>query len=355
MLSRIARLVISSGHPLGAFLKSGLDNPAAMDLFFRAAFLEGYLNLREGSVSRSPARFFRAATEALETGEENSHVDALKARNIPEESIAWLVSPEGTHFYKSVVRVVSGFLNKSPYKRVSVEDVLNGVAGGMNPFVNDDSGLPNRIPRFKGHGGLYFIGMKFAESPEIWNPNKIQTYLQQICFNLIKDSWRIKRHEELLFDNQVGDDDEESNIVETVAYEPPPIEFSEILNNPRLKSILNREVQEELRTDNQQAIWQVIMENPDLIRFKEGQEGAASVNNKEVVDRLKLRGIAISEMGVSKAFKEVVLPAMLDATASSTFKRTYDDLFDIASTYRKEISRRAKKLARRYASLKNLI
>ena len=367
MLSKIARFIISSGHPIGEYIKTG--NAAAMDLFFRAAFLEGYLDLREGSVSRSPKRAFDQAARALESGESNPYVDSLRAKSVDEPTIKWLLSPSQTKLYTSVIHHLNTFLGQKGYKRTSPEDVLNAIVSGFNPFVfedsgssytsreNPDAGLPKKIPRFNNHGGLYYVGQVFADGGP-WTPNGMQTYIQKMCDNLIKESWAKKTNQELLVDEKTeydADGNLKDGFFAEQPYQPDDIDFSDILNQPRLKAVLNDEVKEELRTPIQKGIWNLILEDSNLLRFKKEQGGRPSVNNVEVKALLDQMGLPTSEMNISKEFKNVVLPAMLEATSSSRFMRAYQDMFDLASTYRKEISRRAKKLARRYAALKRVI
>lgn len=311
-LLRIAARIGPADGPVGSLFGALVKAAGVLeDVHARASYLEGLLGFSPGAITRNERAVFDEARTALTSGTENRIVDTLRySYRMSEEDISRMVSARDTGLFDSLHNGVRSSIGSQTFRGLMAEDVTMALLAGVSPVTNEP------LKYGPGRGVFYWLGTR-AISP--LSLKGIKSVVYKEAHNRAADLIRGTRMEER---NQAdinapefaGIPDEEpsgqTNFVDLARA---------IYADPWVMRTIDGLVQANLTTPTQEAVWQAILKDPDLLVVDPTGIGVQA--RALAVAVTKIMGVPnqgkSTEVSVGKTFRQRVLPAMVDALADS--------------------------------------
>lgn len=311
------------------------------DQFLRISYIEGALGVTPNSIVRKPYQHLVAAREAISSGSYES--DPIAKRLITElgmspEMALNMVSNQDQGFWRALVSASSSQLRPTGTIRgVPAEAIVNSLAFGVSPITGE------WLKYGQGKGLMYWLG---ANSYPGVTLSGIRSIAFKEVVNRTKDFVRGTREEDkgaISLDAPLGSEGDTA-LLEVL--QEGGKNFDEdlvsILGYNQTLEVIDPLVRSFLRTHTQITVWEILLQNPDLITTTHDEVGMRA---REVA---KIFAAKTGEeytggsrdVVLAKVFKDAVLPAMFKALKKeSTIKQLMRNR-ELLDVMRSEMSRK---------------
>jgi len=298
------------------------------DQFARASYLEGLLGFNPGAITGQERKIFGEAREALASGEPNRIVDTLRhTYKMSEGDILKMVGAWDSDVYNALVSGVRSNFRDLAYRGIAAEDVISSLSAGISAVTGKS------LKYGKGKSIFHWLGTR---APAKITLKGIKSIIFKEAKNRALDVIRGTREEELT--SQTLDAPADGGWMLSDILEQPSVGRANfvdlaraIYHNPRIMNSIDSMVQKYLTTPSQEAVWKAVMMNPDLLRVDKKGVGINARPLAKAVSELtgvKSEGKS-TEVSVGKTFRSRVLPAMVEALASTQIAKKIIETRDI--------------------------
>ena len=319
MVSKTNLIRIASETPLqhpvhDLFVAMARQASLLQDKFARASFLEGLMGLHPNTIVRNPEPWFREAREALQKGEPNQIIDALKARDAELRDLILMVGNQDTKIFDSLIYGIARVTPKGGIRGHQPEDIAQALSAGVSVIT----GEPLRYG--PGKSVFYHVGVK-------WNGRFSVKGLAFIlgkegknrAYDVIRGTRREDTHSTSL-DAPVGE--ESGSRVQDFLRGRGSVsrgdwaEFADaIYHDPAFIEELDKIVKSRLDGGMQLATWEAIKADPSVLVVT--TEGIGLQSKKLAVRVAEAMGIDITKRdirtSVYKIFMDKILPVLQGA------------------------------------------
>ena len=354
MLHRKARMAIN------AILKGATSSlETGLDQYARACFLEGFMQLPVGSLSKRPLLLFARILTALESddaaipGPTGLYLEALREQ-FDDDAIRDFFEPKDSRLYSALDNAL-----RRDNRTQSPTDIVPSVVVGLNPVTGEP------IPAFKGKPLFWHIGFVFRRDKKEGSDGlikRVRTYAVRAVVNaklsVVRDEKSKKIKEESL---TVGDNGDgsllERGLPDTTYQDEDALDFSTVLLDPKIANALNRGVLKRIqsrasnahgnadvkaRQDIETAIW-IAVQNKAALMDVQSTQGAFdfSIKQTALADEVNsLTGKQSSPQYLGRVFKETIAFDLKMLLTSGPIRDMIDSKTDIARTYYGDVHRR---------------
>ena len=199
-------------------------------------------------------------------------------------------------------------------------------------------------------GNIYYQGGVAARKKGLSNLTTagIAAFLVKSAYNRTRDA--LQKLEPTVHADAPAGADERSTMMDMQTQDMREgIELAEmasmLFHNPKVLRAMHRDVKSQLRGEAQEAIWDAIVADPDLILITGKKIG---VDQKLLADAVKrMSGREMARQVAGRTFREKVLPAMQSSMKDSRVGDELRRMRDVRQIMQQEIRRRASRTARR--------
>lgn len=301
-------------HPFREVLASWEKAASLLqDKFCRASFFEGLLGLKPNSIVRNPEPWFRRAQAALDTGESDDLLDALRVREATHKDIELMVGRRDLLLFEALVSGAAQAMPKEGVRGHLPEDVAQSLAAGFSVLTGD----PLRYG--PGKGVFYHLGFKWHGTFTI---RGLAFILRREAKNRAADVVRGTRKEDSRsksIDSPAypGSDDAASlsDILsgDSAVSEGAFVDIaSAVYNDPKSMALIDEAVRAQLSGPVQVVVWEAIRDNPSLLKITSkgiGVEQRALALAVSEASGSPYKGDS-SDIAAGMIFRGKVLPAM---------------------------------------------
>jgi len=345
LFARTATLIKSlpTGDPVGVRLAQLLRQATlGDDLYARAAYVEGLLGMRQGTLSRNVNGFVRDSDNLR---------PKLTSYFTKEKELDKILGTRDLDFYGALIGGARKALSERDLGdagRVSAQEVAQSLAFGETPTGKS----------MMSGGSIYYQGGTAARKKNLKNLTSagIAGFLSKSAYNRTRDA--LKKLEPTVRGDEPSGSDDRTRMMDLQSEDAREgIELADIaymmFHNPQVLKAMYRDVKRQLRGDAQEAIWEAIVADPDLIIVSGKKIGVDQQDLADAVKRLSGREMARQVAG--RTFREKVLPAMQSAMKDSHVGEGLRRMREVRQIIQQETRRRAsaQRVARKYLTSTN--
>lgn len=289
------------------------------DMFARASFLEGILDLRPGTLSKVPRMSLQSFANDLEAGRDSTVISTLRdLYGMSSRDMALMFSARDLGMFDALTQGAARAMKGSGgFRGLEPEDISMSIAAGVSPLTGE------AMKYGPGRNVFHYIAKNWKGRISLGGLARI---LQREAYNRALDVVRGTRAEDtfaLPLDTPIGDEESSQALQDILVDQDPQFRSSyagiidAIFSDNGVLGVVDDLVRKKLTGPLQGFVWTAISNDPSLINVD--GSGKVGVKSRELAHEVSsLSGVPFnpggsSEVAAGKTFREKVWPAFLSA------------------------------------------